>query len=336
MLARRQLGLAAIGIMPAWLLGCAGSSGEPPKSATPAEPVVIKALTDLLPGAPLRWVVTASPSSLLGVDWLKPSLARVLRDDRLDLLSQATGLDPRALEEACLASVGPRDTTLYLARHHGDALRIERLFRQRLTSGEKRSVDNEQLVRVTGNIGRQPHAFIALGQTVVGFQYGGDVDRGPARIALLYAARKLARVPTVAQDGLLGPLLAELGQAPVRGLLPGPFDVELAKGARGLLAAATAVGAAMTPTERRSLALVVLIDGDYQSDPSRALGTMRSAWSDVAQSDLGHLLGLHEPRTEPTLSAAPGRLRLEVELAPETLFAGLAAATMDNIREIMR
>jgi hypothetical protein len=316
--------------------GCAASEPAPVTAPRPRAEIAVRALTDLVPAPQLGWMVMAAPQSLLAIDWLKPSLSRVLRDERLDLLAQATGLDLRQVRELGLASVGREQVILYLARHQGDPVAIERLFRRRLTGAEKRSVEEEQLVRVSGNIGRQSHTFVAAGRDVVGFQYGGDPERGPARVALLFAAGKLRRTAPFTADPTLGPVWAALGQAPLRALLPGPFEGELARGARGLLGAATAVGASLEPTASRSLMLRVVLDGDFAADPARAAGTLEAAWSDLGQSDLGHLLGLGEPRTKPTSRSAPGRLELSVELEPTTLCQGLSAATIDNVREIMR
>jgi hypothetical protein len=336
-LRRRQLlGALLAGAAGALVGGCAGGEPAPIAPAPPRPEVTVRALTDLVPAAKLGWVVTIASQSLLGIDWLRPSLSRVLRDERLDLLAQTTGLDLRQVRELCLASFGPDDVILYLARHDGDPVSIERLFRRRLTGGEKRSVDEQGLVRSSGNIGRQAHTFVSIGREVVGFQYGGAPESGPARIALLFAAGKLRRTPPFTADPVLAPVWSALGDAPLRALLPGPFEGELAHGARGLLAAATAVGAALTPIASRALGLRVLCAGDFASDPQRATATLAAAWNDLGQSDLGHLLGLGEPRSKPVVRYELGRLGLEVELEPTTLCQGLGAATVDNIREIMR
>jgi hypothetical protein len=336
-LARRQLLGALLAAAAGSLVpGCGGNEPTPATPPPPAPDVSVRALTDLVPAAKLGWVVVIASQSLLAIDWLKPSLSRVLRDERLDLLAQTTGLDLRQVRELCIASFGLDDLILQLARHGHDPVGIERLFRRRLTGGEKRSVEERGLVRVSGTIGRQSHTFVAIGREVVGFQYGGDPDKGPARVALLFAAGKLHRSPPFTSDPVLGPVWAALGAAPIRALLPGPFEGELGRGARGLFAAATAVGAALAPTGSRALGLRLLLDGDYAADPSRAVATLDAAWSDLAQSDLGHLLGLGEPRTKPTSRFEAGRLVLDVDLEPTTLCQGLSAATTDNIREIMR
>ncbi|MBW2525961.1 MAG: hypothetical protein JRI23_17405 [Deltaproteobacteria bacterium] len=335
---RRSLIGAALATLGASVAGC----GSPPAVLTPPPPperppLVIAALTDLLPAAGLGWLVVIRPAALLTLPWLQPSLSRVLKDERLELLATTTGVDLRRVPELALGAYGEEHTVLYLVRHGRDPLAVERLFRQRLTGGEQRSVEaDSRLVRVAGRIGRQSHVFVGLGREVAGFQYGGDPRRGPARVAMLYAAGKLSKSPTVSADDELGPLWKELGDAPVRTLLPGPFDETMTRGARGLLGAATAIALSATPTADRSLALAVLLGGDFTGDRERASELLLAAWGDVAESDLGHLLGIHRPVAAARAAVSPSRLRLDAAVDPAALFAGLAAATTDDIRQIMR
>ena len=53
-----------------------------------------------------------------------------------------------------------------------------------------------------------------------------------------YALDKLKKSPTVMSDDPLKALAARLGPAPFRAFAVGPFEGELARGARGLLAGA--------------------------------------------------------------------------------------------------
>lgn len=321
--------------------GLTGCAVKPPRRAV-QPPIVISALTDVLAAAGLAWLVLIAPEQLVRTSWLKPSLSRILRDERLDLLAAQSGIDLRLVPELALAgyrsAAGGDDdeTIIYLARHRRHPLSIERLFRRRLTSGEQRLVRGEQLVLLWGNIGRRGLGFVALGADVVGFQYGGSRARGPAQVALLYADGQLRRIPTV----LAGPALPTrelLRQpAPLKLYLPGPFEGAYAKGARGLLAAASDLAATLTPTEARTLALRVRLDGDYSAAPDKAAELLLAAWDDLARSDLGHLLGLYQPAAPPQVAAHPGGLSLAVGIAPAALFEGLAAATMDSVRDILK
>jgi hypothetical protein len=334
--ARRQLLAALLGCgCGAIALGCS-PPGEPAVPSAPAAPpIVVGALPDLVSAASLGWLCELRPVELYAEPGLRPPLARLLRDERLDLFARTTGLELRSLEELALASFGD-DSVLLLARHRTDPLLIERLFRARLTSDEHRFVDRAGIVRVTGRTGRQPRAFVALGSTVVGFQFGGALRTGPVRVAQLYASGAFDRVPPLSRDPQLEATLAALPKAPVRWLLPGPFEGELGAGAHGLLGAATAVGVALSPAGGSALALTALVEGSFEAEPERAAALLLTTWQDVAGSALGSLAGLHEPLGAPEARAEPGRLRLTVTLDAETLCAGLAAATMDDVREIMR
>jgi len=280
----------------------------------------------------------------MSLGWLRPSLARVLRDDRLDLLAKATGIDLRVVPELALASyragrgapAGQQSTVAYFVRHTRVQLDIERKFRERLTSRANRRVVGHQLVSVEGNIGLTHHSFVAVGPDVAGFQYGGDERRGPARIALLYAEGKLATIPRALDDTALRGLHDRMGAPPLIALLPGPFEGTMARGARGLLGAASGLGAGLEPTSRQTLRLHVHLAGAFDPAATEATGYLEGAWQDLAQSDLGHLLGLHQPQSPPAIAASAHGLSLAVELDAARLLAGLAAATVDDVRLIMK
>ncbi len=324
-------------------IGCSAATPKPPEQsgAKPLPDLEIAALTDLLTAVRMRWLVLARPEQLMSTAWLKPSLGRVLRDERLDLLARATGIDLRSVPELALANYSGRgegddDVTAYFVRHRRPQLVVERKFRDRLTSNAKRMVSGHQLIGMWGNIGTRPHGFAAIGPDVVGYQYGGTRKRGPARLALLYADKKLSKVPTALANPELLPLRAKLASAPMVALLPGPFEGDLAKGARGLLGGATALCAALSPTEQHALQLDILLGGSYLADRAQAIELLRAAWVDLVVSDLGHLLGLHAPIQPLRVDVDANALSLRVDLDPNTLCAGLAAATSDSIRDIMK
>ncbi len=321
-----------------WLLaGCPPPAAPERELPPPALPdLEVARLSDLLTGAHLEWLVLMRPEELARIEWLKPSLGRVVKDDRLDLLAKATGIQLREVPELALASYRQpdgSDAVAFVLRHRSDPLSLERKFRERLTSGAERSEVGHQLVGMWGYIGRAARGFAAIGPHVVGYQYGGDRRRGPARVALLYGEGKL-KVPPALGDPSLGGLATALGAAPVKAFLPGPFEGELARGARGLFAAATAVAAALTPTASQTLALDVLIGGAFPA--VEAPRYLEGAWDDLVQSDLGHLLGLGAPKSPAAISVQPESLALHVELDAAALLDGLSAATTDNVADIMK
>jgi hypothetical protein len=309
-----------------------------PPEPTPPD-VQVAALTDLLTVADLEWMVLLRPEAILELGWLDEPLGKILRDERLDLLARATSIDLRTVPELVLAGYRPSlrddDVIAYFVRHRAEQRDVEVKFRERLTSGETRSVAGHQLVVLSGEVGRSRRALAAIGRDVAGFQYGGDRQKGPATIAVLYAQGKLEGVPTVLADPALAAVHAALGAPLGEVLLPGPFEGELARGGRGLLAAADAVGVGLEPTDRQTMLLRVLVSGDFAASEGDAVRFLEAAWQDLAASDLGHLLALDRPVGPPAAAPVPVGLGLVVELDAAALLAGLAAATVQDVREIM-
>lgn len=326
------------------MLGGCGSGALPREQAVvPAPPPPdreVARVTDLLTAVGLRWAVLLSPAELVGTSWLAPAIQRLVDDERWDALATTTGIDVRVAPRIVLAGYEDdgEETVAYFVRHRAEPALVERKFRARLTDGLRRRELGHQLVTVWGRIGRRPHGHVSVGPDVAGFQYGGDADEGPLRVAALYARGRLGGIPTLLEDEALGALARALGAAPALLLLPGPFSGELSRGARGLFAGAVGLGLSLAPTDQQSLAARALLSGDYGHGPDleRALDFAAMAWNDVARSDLGHLLGLGEPVSPPEARAHPLGLELTVELDPARLANGLAAATMDEVETIMR
>ena len=348
-----QGALAAL-VLP-WIGGCGPGPGPVAPAGPPLPPLRTAPLSDLVPAAGLRWVLLASPRDLLGVPWIPPLVDVAVSGARFDRFTKSTGIDLRAIPEAVVTSntspaaasppaVAPPaaappsadEVTFYLVRHGSDAALVERSFRARLTSGEKRSVDRPDLVRVSGKIGGATHTAVFLGPEVAGFQDGGSTSRGPARIAALYAEGKLQKaVPALAGEPLRS-LAARLGKAELLAFAPGPFEGDVARGLRGLLGAATAVGAALRPTLRQSFQVTIAVAGDFSTSAAPAPQELRAAWNELAASFLGHLLGLDAPVAPALVMPAPDVLLLSVELSGRLLAEGLAKATASRVEDIFR
>lgn len=352
---RAFLGAALSGVAASALsaLGCGARPAPSPPAKAPATPppLTVGALTDLLPLAGLRWIVLAKPRAIASIPWLIPAIGRVVPERRLDLFAAATAIDLRQAHEAAIASyggahaaaegddaggAGAGGATMYLVRHAGDATAIERAFRGRLTSGEHRVVERTDLVRVSGATNKSEHALVVVGRDVVGVQEGGDLRRGPARVAALYAVGKLKRSPTALSRDPLRALDERFGGAPARAFAIGPFEGELARGARGLLAGATALGASARPSAREKIALVIAVAGDFATTGPKASEELLRAWNELADGSFGHLLGLDRPVDRPLATHAPGAVAVSVEIDPDKLASGLAAATGDRVEEMMR
>jgi len=228
------------------------------------------------------------------------------------------------------------EVMLYLARHTGDAQAIERAYRARFTSGEKRSVERPDLVRISGKVGRRLSAAAFLGKDVAAFQDGGSASRGPVRVASLFAEGKLKHARPVMASEPLHTLALKLGAAPLAGFAPGPFEGDLARGLRGLLAGATGIGAVLRPTERQSFVVTAAVAGDFTTSATPAADELLAAWKDLAQSRLGHILGLDKPVSAPMTSGAADAVMISVELSARALAEGLAVATASKVQDIFK
>lgn len=334
----RRRGLLAVAATA--LLGCGGAPPPPPPRPKPDEPPPLRVpeLTGLLPLAQLRWLILTKPRDIAATPGLIPPIARIAPEQNLDRFASHTGFDLRQIPEAAVATYGSedRETTLWLVRHNGDRVAVERLFRARLTSGEHRAVDRHDVVRVSGKIGSTPATMVVLGGDVVGYQFGGSAARGPARIASLYALDKLKKSPTVMSEDPLRALAARLGPAPFRAFAVGPFEGELARGARGLLAGATAIGGTIRPSARDGLLVVIAVAGDFSKSAEPASRELVTAWEELARGSFGHLLGLDAPVEPPLATHAADAVTVAVEIDPNKLAQGLADLTSARLAEIMR
>ena len=317
----------------AMLAGCAKDPPPPKRPALP--PLKTEPLDELIALAGLRWVVLLKPRAIASIAWLIPSIGTIVPEENFAKFAARTGLDLRSLPSAAIASYDD-DTSLYLASHTGDPAAIERWFRSRLTSDERRSMDRPDMARITGKIGLRRHALALIGRSAVAYQEGGSAAKGPARVATLFAEGKLKRSPTVLATEPLRSLAARFGDAPARAFARGPFEGELARGARGLLAGATAIGAAARPTVRERIGLSIAVAGDFSTSAEPAAAELLAAWTELANGSFGHLLGLDQPADPPLATHSAEAVAIAVELDPRKLASGLAAATGIRIDEILR
>lgn len=322
------------------LAGCGSAAPAVPARVEPPPlpTLVVPRLTGLLALAKLRWVILAEPRRIASLPFLIPSIGQVISEKNFESFSASSGIDLRQVQDAAIATYADEggDVPFYLVRHHGDPLAIERLFRKRLVADEKRVVERPDLIRVSGKIGSTLETMVILGRDVVGYQHGGSVSRGPARIAALYATGKLKRSPSLLAEDPIRALAARFGATLAQAFALGPFEGELARGARGLLAGATAIGAAARPSAREGIALVIAVSGDFTTSGAAASDELMAAWNDLATGGFGHLLALDEPVEPPLATHAPDAVTVAVEINPRKLARGLAAATSGTLADIMR
>ncbi len=342
--------------------GCGAASQPPATTQPPLPPLATSPLATLVAAAGVRWMLVAAPKDLFGVPWVPPLIDVAVSGARFERFAKTTGIDLRTLPEAVVAACAPssaggaapsaggapssagaapsaiedEDVMFYLARHTGDAQAIERSYRARFTSAEKRSVERPDLIRMSGKVGQRQGAAVFLGRDVAGFQDGGSASRGPARVAALFAEGKLKHARSALAAEPLRSLALRLGPGPLAAYAPGPFDGELGRGLRGLLGAATAIGAVLGTTERQSFLVRAAVTGDFSTSAAPASDELLAAWKDLAGSRLGHMLGLDKPLSAPVTQGAPDVVMLAVELSGRALSEGLAAATASRVEDIFR
>lgn len=329
----------ALSALAAAATACGGAREPDAPKPRPLPPLKTAPLADLLALAGLRWIILVRPREIASIPWLAEPIAAVVPPANFARFAEASSFDLRALSEAAIAGYEGGDgeeVSVYLARHGGDPRSIERWISGRLSGGTRRAVDRPDLVRLSGTIGPKACALSLIGADLFALQSGGDPLKGPARVAALYAEGKLRRSPPVFSEDPLRSLAARFGPAPALAFARGPFQGELARGVRGLLAGATAIGAAARPSARQGIALAVAVAGDFSDSGQAASDALLRAWSDVASGSFGHLLGLDRPVTPPLPTWSTDAVAIAVELNPHALAEGLAAATSRQITDIMR
>lgn len=316
------------------LLACSpacGPTSEPaPRTpaSTPAPPLHEGPLTDYVPAAGLRWLVVGRPKELASDPTLREAIGLLLPDERLAVFARSSGIDLRKVSNGLIA--GFDHATLYAA-DDGSEL-VEERFSERLVAGARVTKTHPRVHRIAGVVGQTPETLVRVDGQLSAVSVGSGL---PARIVELYAEKKLTKSPSALRGSALSTLpIAELASAPACFYAPGPFEGDWAQGAHGLLSAATAVGIAVRPASEGRVSVLLVIAGDFRSrevDPSAALG---AAWSELAGSDLGKLLGL-ATASPPSISSTPDALRLTVDIEARPVALGLRAAVMAEVWEIL-
>lgn len=325
------------GLIGALVAACSGAP-EPAKPA-PLPPLVTDKLLGLATSAGLGWMVLAKPREVAAIPWLIPAIGRIVPESHFDTFRQRFGFDARQVEQALLCGYGPAlgDCDVQIVRHNVEPAALERLFLTRLSDDPARAEDRGDVVRLSGKIGRTPHAFARIGRDVVVFQQGGDPEKGPARIATLLAQGKLAKASRLTDPhDPLAALLPRFGAAPVIAGAVGPFQDEWRRAAHGLLEVATAVAGAARPTAREHVGLAIAIAGDFGDRGAKAGEVLRESWDDLAATSFGGILGLDRPVEAPVGAGDARVASLAVELEPNRLAEGLRALVSQDLDAIMK
>jgi hypothetical protein len=307
------------------------ATGVAPASA-PYEDFHLDPLVDLVPAAGLAWVLVLRPHDLFARDVVARALEGALPDGQLELwATRLGGVDVRRASTLVLA--GFAEAMLALARLPIDPAEVERAFASRVLV-EGRAVDHG-ITRVFGTAGSERAQIALFGRSAVGLEHG---RLGPLRASIYFAEGKLKRSLPALRTAPLSSLASRLGDAPVQGMAPGPFEGTWGRAAAGLLAGATAAGVSLRPEEGtagEALLARVVLAGAWGTDAAAAAQRLEASFRVVAEDPLGRLLGLDRPVRAPRTRADPEFLDLEVVLDPLSLARGIRAATSASINEII-
>lgn len=330
--ARGQLAAALLCSLALSACSAAGPSPAPVPSADKpqAAPLHRGPLTDFVSAAGLRWMIVGSPKALMARPGIAKALATVIPAPRFEHFSKNAGLDLRALPSALVA--GFDFGTLYMAETSGNNQQVELSFAERLISDPKISSPHPQMRRITGLIGATPQTLVRVEDQWVAVAVG---DPTPARVAELFARRRLHKSPAALAGSALRTLPPELASAPLRFYAPGPFEGTWSAGIHGLLQHALAVGIAVRTNEQDQLVARVYVAGAWEEAGIDPRSQLLRAWQDLSQSPLGKLTGLDDPAEEPVISLAAELVSLEVTLSPEPIARGLHAAVAADVWEMM-
>jgi hypothetical protein len=311
------------------LLACAASpSAGPTPPPKPAPALHQGPLSDFVAAAGLRWMVVGRPAELANDKELSGALSPLLPAQRLDEYAKASGVDLRSLPEGLIA--GFDFSTLYLAQTEHTTAVAKRL-EARLVSGLAVRQPHPSVRVVSGIVGRTPETLVTVDGRMFALAVG---DPTPARVVEAFARRKLERSPSALDGSALRTLPRTLESAPVRFYAPGPFPDDWARGAHGIVGVAFAVGIAARPLRGGRIELTLAVSGDFEGT-SDGVARLTASWNDLASSSTGRLLGLHRPAVEPVVRDENGVLLLRVGLDLAPMIAGLRAAVIADVWEIL-
>jgi hypothetical protein len=330
-LGRRELVAGLLG-----LTACGGAPAAAPLAPV-EQPLGLSSAVELLPAPGLTWLVDAKLRELFSSPALLPALSLLLPPARLDAFAaRHGGVDLRAVGDLAIASYP--ETTLWVVLTSIIPARIEAAFAERAVAVEGRAIDGS-VVRTWGTVGSAREQLAILGHEGVVLEHG---HFGPLQAAEYFAQRKLKRARPALQSEPLVRVAEALGAAPLRALAPGPFVGDLGHGLGGLLAAATAVGAAATPVPSGHgdgdgvLQLRFVVTGAWGQDAPAAEDRLRAAFDLLGADPLGRLLGVDRPVEPPAVDGNAEALQLTVGLDVTRLAEGLKDATSATLEEVMR
>lgn len=297
------------------LVGC----GAGPTPAPVYEPRVEMLIP---PGA--TTIVALSPSAIFASEGLRSVANELVSAERLDAFRARHGVDLRTLERLVVAEYGtPEETdavhrgvsgTLYIARGPFHAEVVVAEIGNRMSPLESQ---DDRPMRRAGMYRLSRIELLALGPTTVG------LTNGPPEFAGQIVATQRA-ASTRAQD------VSPQFDAPLVLMRHGRPD--LPPTGIGLLLARLEHTVVSFNDVGAHLEVQVHLEGEF---PPGADDNFRALVSSVAQSDLGHALGMQEVEESLVVNASSTAVLMRAEVDAHTLSSGLRELVGAEMNELL-
>lgn len=325
-----QLLLLAGGV----LVPACGATPAPvaPKPADVPPPIKLPPLQELLPAASLSWMLMARPQEFSCIPSLDAGMRHLVSAARRQLFEHVTGVRIDTIKHLVVGSYP--DSTVFLLDGVPDPIAAERKYRERLITQVTRSVFRHDVVVLRGKTaGGEKRSMAALGAETVAIEAGSWLH---GRVACLYAMGKLQRAPRALEAPDVGMLLQRVGDPPLVGIAPGPFEGEWEQAMHGVLGATTAALGAVRPDKDGTMRVRVLLAGEWGADKDRAVARLQETWNDISRSAFGSLTGLDHPVEPLRTESEAGVIGISIALDGARFVDGLYHAVSAEARDIMR
>jgi hypothetical protein len=321
--------LTCVVLLAVLLARCGGaSSARDTTHAASAAALHRGELTDFVPAAGLRWLVSGSPAELAREPALALLRQRWLTPQRLRAFATLTGIDLLGTERGLVA--GFDLGTLYMVDASGWVAPPERLFAERLAGSERLHQTHPRVWRVTGLVGSEPEALVRVDDDLVAVAVG---DPTLARVVELFAEGRLARVATAFEGASLSALPAEvLRPRTLAFYVLGPLDQAWIQSGSGLLASAHALAVTLDLVGTR-LDVRLFVPGRW--DPNEDGARLGQAWRAFAGTSLGQRLALDRPLAPPEVRGSEGLLSFYTSVDGSAFSAGLEALLVGNLDDLL-
>lgn len=316
----------AFGIAVALVLAGCGRP-TPPATPTAHPPKAPASALEYVPSAGLSWLIFGRPARIAADPALSAALASIVPKARLDAYAAATGVELRTVPFGVVA--GYELGTLFVAElpmPYGERVRAR--FASRLSDGGIVKRVRADIYRISGTDADTPLALVSVEDRTVALA-SGDVTL--ARIVEAYAERRI-KSPTALRGAALSTLPEPGDDVLAAFFAPGPFTRTTLVAAPELFAAALAAGISIRSAAPGMLGITLALSGEWSAE-HEPRAELERAWSELAKSTTGRLLGLDSAQNV-VIRQEPSLLTLSLDLPIAPLVRGLRALTLADVPEI--